>query len=526
MSKRAVIYARYSSGLQKETSIEDQVALCRRYADRKGWDVVEVYTDVERTGRNIRRPGFQAMKAAAAEQAYDVVIVEVFNRLTRKIADALNQYEVLTFHDIALHSAKEEGKMDFMNALFSGFAAQNQSEMIGLHTRRGQQGALERGQLHTSAYGYRKREGEGLNREIDPEQAAIVLRIFGDYASGKSALSIAKELNAEGVPGPRGGAWDSSTIRGNPNREEGILRNRLYIGIASVCKTTRTFHPETGVRKSKPSPDARVEKEFPELRIIPQNLWDRVQEQQKKRKPNGNAEKSRRKKYLLSGLLTCGCCGGNYVKHSSTSYKCNNARKGACNNTINISRKRIEARVFRQLKTAMLSPELEKQFEAALKAERKKLANTDTAAEEKRLELLLREAEQGRANIFRAIESGAPFETFRARAAELEAQIKDLTKRLARAEELKQSKNRKAPDAKSVYAKAVAQMDVLLSDPDLVDEAHDYLSELIQDITLLPEPGAPRGLNVTMTAGFASLLAEVASSPALSDARQLFSIVC
>jgi len=182
--------------------------------------------------------------------------------------------------------------------------------------------------------------------------------------------------------------------------------------------------------------------------------------------------------------------------------------------------------VFRRLKAAMLSPELEKQFQAALRAERKKLANTDAAAEATRLELKLKEAEQGRTNIFRAIESGAPFEPFRARAAELEAQIKDLTKRLARAEELKQSKSRKAPDAKDVYARAVAQMDILLSDPDLVDEAHDYLCELIQDITLLPDPGALHGLNVTMTAGFATLLADVAGGPRLSDATERYSIVC
>lgn len=525
MSKRAAIYARFSSDLQKATSIEDQVAMCRRYAATKGWDVVEVFSDEQKTGRNIQRPGFQAMRAAVGERRFDVIIVEAIDRLTRKVTDALKEFDVMTFHDIGLHSVTE-GEQSFMTALFAAFGAQHTSQMIAEHTKRGMQGALERGQLHTSAYGYRKREGEGLNREIDPEQAPIVLRIFGDYASGKSALTIAKQLNHEEILGPRGGAWDSSTIRGNPNREEGILRNRLYIGIASVCKTTRTFHPETGSRKIKSSPDARVEKEFPELRIIPQDLWDRVQEQQKKRKPKGNAEKARRKTYLLSGLLTCGCCGGNYVMHSSTSYKCNNARKGACNNTIGISRKRIEARVFRQLKAAMLSPELEKQFDAALKAERKKQAGTDTAAEAKRLELKLREAEQGRAHIFRAIESGAPFEPFRARAEELEAQIKDLTKRLARAEELKQSKNRKAPDAKDVYARAVAQMDILLSDPDLVDEAHDYLSELIQDITLLPDPGAPNGLDVTMTAGFASLLAEAASSPTLSDARQRYSIVC
>ena len=43
--KRSVIYARYSTDLQNERSIEDQVALCQAYAARESLNVVEVFED-------------------------------------------------------------------------------------------------------------------------------------------------------------------------------------------------------------------------------------------------------------------------------------------------------------------------------------------------------------------------------------------------------------------------------------------------------------------------------------------------
>jgi hypothetical protein len=43
--KRAAIYARFSTDLQNERSIEDQLSLCQSYADRESLDVVRSYDD-------------------------------------------------------------------------------------------------------------------------------------------------------------------------------------------------------------------------------------------------------------------------------------------------------------------------------------------------------------------------------------------------------------------------------------------------------------------------------------------------
>lgn len=168
---RAAFYDRYSSSLQKETSIKDQIAMGRRYCAAHGLTLVATFSDRELTGRNDRRPGLIDLKAALQRREIDIVIVEALDRLTRRVADALNFWDLAQFQGVALHSLTE-GPQDFFKVLLGGFGAQQFSEMISVHTRRGMQGAVARGRLHTSAYGYRKCDvTEGLNREIDPDKA-------------------------------------------------------------------------------------------------------------------------------------------------------------------------------------------------------------------------------------------------------------------------------------------------------------------------------------------------------------------
>ena len=71
---RTVIYARYSSDQQREASIEDQIEICRRYAERQGWTVVEVYTDRALSGASRFRSAFQQMQADGEGGRFDVFV--------------------------------------------------------------------------------------------------------------------------------------------------------------------------------------------------------------------------------------------------------------------------------------------------------------------------------------------------------------------------------------------------------------------------------------------------------------------
>src|SRR5690242_12756850 len=84
---RAVIYARYSSDLQREASIEDQVEVCQRYAQAQGWRAMGMYSDAALSGASRFRPGFQKLLADAGKRQFEVVICEAVDGLGRRLSD-------------------------------------------------------------------------------------------------------------------------------------------------------------------------------------------------------------------------------------------------------------------------------------------------------------------------------------------------------------------------------------------------------------------------------------------------------
>ena len=525
MTKRVAIYARYSSVLQKATSIEDQIAMAKRHCQREGWEVVQIYTDREMSGKNMQRPGFQALKAAASQQAFDVVVVEAIDRLTRKVKDALSTYDLLTFQKIDLFSI-QEGPQEFMTVLFAGFGAQMFSQKISDHTKRGIQGSVRRGRIHALCYGYKRIESEeGLNRAIEEEQANVVRRIFSEFAFGKSPHAIALGLNADRMPAPNGGTWDATTIRGNAVRQEGILRNRLYICIASVCKNTHTYHPETGARRIRQTPEETVENDIPELRIIDQSLWDAVQTELARRaaaNPRA-ARAAHRNKYLLSGLLTCGCCSAPYIMSSQTSYRCRESLKRVCKNETPVSRKRIEARVFGALRELFTSAELIERFEAAMIEERKAFDGVAADQELARLNNALKKAEQGQGNILNAIAEGAPFTAFKAKSEALANEITELQKMIAAANAKAAQVKLPQEDASVIFKRALSRTNELLSAPDLVEEASAYLKMLFVGIKLTPHENAQHGIKAELKLAHGVLMPQKAAG---SKANVELSVLC
>ena len=88
--KRAALYARYSTDMQNERSVEDQLELCRAYAVREGLQVTARFHDRARSGGSMfERDGLLAMLAQAhsTESPFDVVVVEALDRLSRDMED-------------------------------------------------------------------------------------------------------------------------------------------------------------------------------------------------------------------------------------------------------------------------------------------------------------------------------------------------------------------------------------------------------------------------------------------------------
>jgi site-specific DNA recombinase len=164
-------------------------------------------------------------------------------------------------------------------------------------------------------------------------KAAVVKRIFVVYAQGVSPRAIAKQLNRDGVPGPSGKGWGPSTIHGNWQRGTGILNNELYIGKQVWDSLRHIEDAQTGKRISRlNSPSEWNIREVPELRIIDQELWDPVKARQEALQGNRSRGSGpgywdrRRPRYLFTGLMRCGMCGGGVVTWNRLYIGCVNAR--------------------------------------------------------------------------------------------------------------------------------------------------------------------------------------------------------
>jgi len=107
--KNAVAYCRYSTDLQKQTSIEDQIALCEQIAEREGFKIVKVYSDSAKTSATmIDRDGLLALMRAAQHRAFHAVITESPDRLSRDTEDLAGIFKRLKFAEINIYDLKGE----------------------------------------------------------------------------------------------------------------------------------------------------------------------------------------------------------------------------------------------------------------------------------------------------------------------------------------------------------------------------------------------------------------------------------
>ena len=154
--KRAALYARYSTDLQNEKSVEDQFALCHAYAAREGLVVVETFADRAQSGASmIERDGLLALMAQVPLGRFDVVVVEAADRLSRDMADLAGVHKRLTFHGMEIR-AVHSGVVDTAMVGLYGLVGQMQREEGVEENRRGLAGVVRDGRISGSlAYGYR-----------------------------------------------------------------------------------------------------------------------------------------------------------------------------------------------------------------------------------------------------------------------------------------------------------------------------------------------------------------------------------
>ena len=509
---RAAIYARYSTENQREASIEDQVRICKERIKREGWTLSATYTDAAMSGGNRFRPGYQRLLQDIRLGQIEIVMAEALDRLSRDQEDVASLYKQLTFASVRLITLAEGeitelhvGLKGTMNALFI--------KDLAAKTHRGLEGRIRQG--HSAGglvYGYdvvREYDARGEpvrgKRKINRQQAEIVRTIFREFAAGKSSRTIAKELNEQGIPGPRGRRWNDYTIHGNRRRCSGILNCELYIGRLVWNRQRFIKEPQSGKRQARLNPrkDWIIE-DVPQLRIIDEQLWRRAKTRQGDlaikdgETPTGaNLNHRHRDQFLLSGLIKCGACHSNYIVVGRDTYGCGTRRtKGTCANDHRLNRHEIEATVLSGLKDQLADPDLVDHFIREFNAEVARL-NSTSSNDRRTIEREIRETDKKIASIMAAIEQGVITKTTKSRLLELEEKKVDLDGKLSAPVPAPYPSLH--PNLAAVYRKKVEQLEIALNDPQIRLEASEIIRTVIDRIEVGPGNAGDPGLRQVET---------------------------
>ncbi|HKX05703.1 MAG TPA: recombinase family protein, partial [Methylomirabilota bacterium] len=219
----------------------------------------------------------------------------------------------------------------------------------------------------------------GTELVIEPDEARIVRQIFELFAGGVSMRAVAHRLNAQAVAFPaasiRRGAkrkgWAQSAVRV-------ILLNEKYRGQWIFGRRAFVKDPVSGRRRARLRPPREWQiAEQPDLRLIPEALWQAVQARFQQlasvygpRRNRGRLEgrdpaSPSARTGVFSGLLRCGTCGGSLVvinghpRREHRRYGCGFHRdKGSriCSNGLSVRVGTVETRLVATLREHVLQP--------------------------------------------------------------------------------------------------------------------------------------------------------------------------
>ncbi|WP_096269366.1 recombinase family protein [Paucisalibacillus globulus] len=293
---KAALYIRVSTKEQIENySIPTQKERLEAYCKSKGWDIHDFYIDGGYSGSNTDRPELQRMLREINN--IDVVIVYKLDRLSRSQRDTMeliedsflkNDVEFVSITETLDTSTPFGRAMIGILSVFAQLERENIAErMRNGHIKRAQEGYAAMGGDYDPA-GYKREDGKLI---IKPDEKDHIQKAFDLYEQYHSISKVQKELKLIGYP-----VWRFRRYRD-------ILSNKLYIGYVS-------FAGEHFKGVHEP--------------IITEEQFNRVQALLGRHKGH-NAHKA--KESLLSGLITCACCGESYLTYAVSGKSGNNKGK-------------------------------------------------------------------------------------------------------------------------------------------------------------------------------------------------------
>ena len=347
---KVVIYARYSSDMQREESIDAQLRYCKEEIARNpNMVLVGVYYDEALSGKFDDREDFQVMVSDARAMKFNQIMVHKFNRFARNQYDSVIYKKKLRDIGIRVISATQkvddtpEGQMTeaIIEVLDQYYSANLAEEVLKGMRENALKGQSTGGR---PPLGYKYDENGYL--EINKETAPIARKIFDLYSEGYGMYAIANMMNESGYRSQTGNEFRGSTIGD-------ILTNEKYIG-------TNVYTIKDEVIK--------VPNNHPAL--IDMVTWDKVQSMKgEKNKPRLQGDAI----YALTGRIYCAECNGKYSGGGSKLvgsskkgnkegsrrnyyYTCNNKRHYGCTNG-SVNKDKLERYLCTHIINELLSDE-------------------------------------------------------------------------------------------------------------------------------------------------------------------------
>jgi site-specific DNA recombinase len=358
-SLQLAFYGRYSSDLQSDSRIDDQLRRCQSWAQHNGHTIAATFEDRAVSGTStVNRDGFQRLmeRAFSGAPGFDGIVVDDLSRLSRDLGDTHSFIKRLRFRGLRVISVVDgidtNERPSKVQVAVKGLLNEVYIDNLRDQTKRGLDGCFARG-LSTGGktFGYRSTpvdaadRDSAMRREVDPDEAEIVRQIFRRFAEGQSEKIIARDLNARSLGGK---TW-------SPNVLWHMLRNPAYLGRLTFNRYEWVKNPDTGKRNYRERPESEwIVAERPELRIVEQEVWERAQQRISLRSQatagkRGNNKSTR----LLSGLVVCEC--GRRMTLNGHSYSCPAYfEQGVCSNATRFNRSSLESLVIRALKERLL----------------------------------------------------------------------------------------------------------------------------------------------------------------------------
>lgn len=511
------IYARYSTDRQDARSIDDQIRRCRVHAATHGLRVIAEFKDAAISGAHIDRADMQKLLAEARAKggaAFRAVLVDDLSRLSRDLGNTWQ----LVFHDLASVDVTVVDVTTGMSSdgagarlTFGAMALVNDQflQNVRKQTHRGLEGRAIGGfWTGGRCYGYvtvteenpPDRDHPRKRSVIDPVQAALVVRVFRLFADGMSLKKIASMLNEEGLAAPNDGGrgnknghgWGHTTIRA-------MLSNERYLGrfVWNQAKYVRVPGRKNRRRVERPESEW-IAREYPELAIVPKDLWDEVQVrfQRVYSKARGRPAGTGNHVHLVSGLMRCGVCGGSmtivgrkmkngvsYARFGCTAHYSRGA--SICANALSVSEKKASRTLVNALKQKLDGPDLVERFVAKFKQRTTELRSEGSRGKDDS-ERRVRDCERRIANLTEALAKAGWSDALASKLREEEAQLGKL--KAERTAAAKETGARVVPHPTAIAGYLKNLFTLLETDP---VRGREILSRFVAPIVMTPESEGP-----------------------------------